>query len=59
VNLAIAGLDLMDFAGNFSKFTGGDDAGRTAFAIREMVKPLQDSFTALEKVIHQKLYIYV
>ncbi|XP_064387875.1 delta(3,5)-Delta(2,4)-dienoyl-CoA isomerase, mitochondrial-like [Halichondria panicea] len=45
-----AGLDLVDFAGKFSEFSGeGSDVGRKAMAVRRMAKPMQDSFTALEK----------
>lgn len=45
-----AGLDLMDFAGNFSEFTTGDaDIGRKSMAVRQMITPFQESFTALEK----------
>ena len=45
------GLDLVDFATKFSEFSSeGSDVGRNAIALRRMAKPMQDSFTALEKV---------
>ena len=48
----LPGLDLVDFAELFSSTFMGDDTdvARKALAIRKMVKPMQDSFTALEKV---------
>ena len=48
----LPGLDLVDFADLFSSTFMGDDTdvARKALAIRKMVKPMQDSFTALEKV---------
>ncbi len=42
---------MVDFAGKFSEFSSeGSDVGRKAMAVRRMAKPMQDSFTALEKV---------
>ena len=54
----MTGLDLVDFAPMFTSFQsgshgdGGTDVARKAFLISQMVRPMQDSFTAIEKVKH-------
>ena len=45
-----SGLDLTDFASTFQS-GGGLDVGRRAFLIGRFVEPMQDSFTAIEKVV--------
>ena len=45
------GLDLVDFAPMFSQFQSlNTDIARTTLLIRRMVQPMQNSFTAIEKV---------
>lgn len=46
------GLDLVDFASTFSQFQTSDsaDVARRAFLVHRLVQPMQDSFTAIEKV---------
>lgn len=46
------GLDLVDFVPVFSQFqaTSDTDIARRAFLIRHLVQPMQESFTAIQKV---------
>lgn len=46
------GLDLVDFGPMFSQFqtTGSADVARRAFLVHRLLQPMQDSFTAIEKV---------
>lgn len=46
------GLDLVDLAPTFSQFqpTDGTDVARRAFLVHRLVEPMQNSFTAIEKV---------
>lgn len=48
-----AGLDIIDFAQDFFSNTSSDDGidvARKTFNMKKVVKSMQDSFTALEKV---------
>ena len=48
-----AGLDVVDFAQDFFTNTSSDDdldVARKTFNMKKLVKSMQDSFTALEKV---------
>lgn len=48
----VTGLDLVDFAPMFSQFqaTGNGDIARRASLVHHLVRPMQESFTAIEKV---------
>lgn len=51
-----AGLDIVDFAQDFFSSTSSDDGldvARKTFNMKKIVKPMQDSFTALEKVTNK------
>ena len=55
-----AGLDLMDFAQDFFSGTSSDDqadVARRTFNIKKIVKLMQNSFTALEKVWYSSISI--
>ena len=50
---AHTGLDLVDFAPMFNQFQSTeDDVARKAILVGRMIQPMQDSFTAIEKVCH-------
>lgn len=46
------GLDLVDLGPTFSRLqtTDGTDVARRAFLVHRLVEPMQNSFTAIEKV---------
>ena len=49
----VLGLDLMDFAPKLmpsSSKSGDSDVARRFMAVRQLVRPMQDSFTAVDKV---------
>ena len=51
-----AGLDIIDFAQDFFSNTSSDDGvdvARKTFNMKKVVKSMQDSFTALEKVTNK------
>ena len=54
-----AGLDLTDFADTFFEGQGSQDPARKAFRLKETIKPMQDSFTAVEKVRSHSCSVYI